>query len=68
MLLSPIHAKKKNTDNVDKADDGEKTQEKISTSLKLADEDVENRTSKVRGVVTSVSGHVFIEDFRMTFI
>ncbi|XP_018368714.1 PREDICTED: uncharacterized protein LOC108764824 isoform X1 [Trachymyrmex cornetzi] len=54
VLLSPIHAEKKNTDNVDKADDGEKTQEKISASLKLADEDVKNRTSKVRGVVASV--------------
>ncbi|KAG5309005.1 SPZ protein, partial [Acromyrmex insinuator] len=43
----------KNTDNVDKVDDGEKTQEKISASLKFADEDVKNRTSKVRGVVAS---------------
>ncbi|XP_011629502.1 neurotrophin 1 isoform X2 [Pogonomyrmex barbatus] len=44
VLLSPIHAEK-NTDNVDDVDDGEKAQEKISTSLKL-DEDAKNRTSK----------------------
>ncbi|XP_012061227.1 PREDICTED: uncharacterized protein LOC105624479 [Atta cephalotes] len=53
LLLSPIHAEKKNTDNVNKTDDGEKTQEKISASLKFADEDVKNTTSKVRGVVAS---------------
>ncbi|XP_077268926.1 neurotrophin 1 isoform X2 [Temnothorax americanus] len=44
VLLSPIHAEKKN--NVSNVDDGEKVQEKISTSLKLSDEDVKNRTTK----------------------
>lgn len=58
MLLSSIHAEKKNTSNVDNVDDVEKVQEKISTSLKLADEDAKNRTSKVREVVASVSEHV----------
>jgi len=67
VLLSPIHAEKKNTDNVDNVDDGEKAQEKISTSLKLADEDVKNRTSKVREVAF-MSGHVCMKNFRMTFI
>ncbi|XP_011696408.1 PREDICTED: uncharacterized protein LOC105455058 [Wasmannia auropunctata] len=43
VLLSPIHAAKKNADN---AGDGEKAQGKISASLKLTDEDVKNRTSK----------------------
>ncbi|KAL0099059.1 hypothetical protein PUN28_020245 [Cardiocondyla obscurior] len=44
VLLSSIRAEKKNdTGNVSS---GEKVQEKISTSLKLADEDVKNRTSK----------------------
>ncbi|KAL0099060.1 hypothetical protein PUN28_020245 [Cardiocondyla obscurior] len=51
VLLSSIRAEKKNdTGNVSS---GEKVQEKISTSLKLADEDVKNRTSKVREVVAS---------------
>lgn len=67
MLLSSIHAEKKHADNVGDADDVEKVQEKISTSLKIADEDVKNRTSKVREVVASVSEHVCMENFRMTF-
>lgn len=53
MLLSSIHAEKKNTENID---DDEKAREKISTSLKLADEDLKNRTSKTL-VVASVSEH-----------
>lgn len=68
MLLSPILAEKKTTDNVGNVDDGEKVQEKISTSLKLTDEDIKNSSSKVREVVASVSEHVCIEDFRMTLI
>ncbi|XP_036144210.1 neurotrophin 1-like isoform X2 [Monomorium pharaonis] len=49
VLLSPIHAKKKNIENVD---DGERAQEKISTSLKLTDEDPKNKTSKVQEVAS----------------
>ncbi|KAL6429264.1 hypothetical protein ACFW04_008166 [Cataglyphis niger] len=44
VLLSPIHAEK-NADNIDIKDD-EKAQEKISTILKLVDENGKNRTSK----------------------
>ncbi|KMQ87890.1 protein spaetzle, partial [Lasius niger] len=51
VLLSPIHAEK-DADNID-VNDGEKAQEKISTLLKLVDEDGKNRTSKVREVVAS---------------
>lgn len=65
MLLSPIHAEKKNADN---DDDGEKAQEKISTSLKLADENAKNRTSKVREVVASVSQHVCMDNFRVIYL
>ncbi|XP_032689276.1 uncharacterized protein LOC116852751 isoform X2 [Odontomachus brunneus] len=41
-LLSPINGEK----NADEVDDGGKTQAKISTSLKLVDEDGQNRTDK----------------------
>lgn len=58
VLLSSIHAEKKSTDNAGNVEDVEKVQGKISTSLKLADEDAKNRTSKVREVVASVSEHV----------
>ncbi|KAM0731327.1 Neurotrophin 1 [Formica fusca] len=51
VLLSPIHAEK-DADNID-VNDGEKAQEKISTLLKLVDEDGKNRTNKVREVVAS---------------
>ncbi|XP_029672886.1 neurotrophin 1 isoform X2 [Formica exsecta] len=44
VLLSPIHAEK-DADNID-VNDGEKAQEKISTLLKLVDEDGKNRTNK----------------------
>lgn len=49
LLLSPIHAEK----DVDSADlgDGEKSEEAISASLKLADEENgKNRTNKVREI------------------
>ncbi|XP_011171396.1 uncharacterized protein LOC105204067 isoform X2 [Solenopsis invicta] len=51
VLLSSIHAEKKNTENID---DDEKAREKISTSLKLADEDVKNRTSKTLVVASAI--------------
>ncbi|XP_029168028.1 neurotrophin 1-like isoform X2 [Nylanderia fulva] len=42
VLLSPIHAEK----DADNINDGEKAQEKISTLLKVVDENGKNRTSK----------------------